>query len=297
VIAWAHGTTGVAETCAPSVLKDPFAISAPPALDQVVANGWVLVATDYIGLGTQGPHAYLVGQPAGRAVLDAVRAARQMPEVDLADKTVVWGHSQGGVAALWSGVLAPSYAPDANVVGVVALSPGSDLPGLIRNLDVVPGGTIFSSYMIQGYSDTYPDVRFDAYVRPTARVLTHELASRCLSEPALVISVLEALLIDKSIWATDPTSGPFGARLRENVPLGPMPAPLLIGQGLADTLVLPTLQAAYVRARCEAGGQVDYRTYAGFGHVDVVGGASPLIPDLLAWTQDRFDGKPASSTC
>lgn len=297
VIAWAHGTTGVDEACAPSLLGDPFAAGATPALEQVVANGWVLVATDYTGLGTEGPHAYLVGQQAGRAVLDAVRAARQMPEVSLASETVVWGHSQGGGAALWTGVLAPAYAPDADVVGVAALAPASDLPGLVGNLDVVPGGSIFASYVIQGYSETYPEVRFDDYVRPAAQILAREMASRCLAEPAVFASVLESLLIDTSIWARDPASGPFGERLRENVPSGPIPAPLLIGQGLGDELVLPAAQAAYVAARCAAGAQVDYRTYAGFDHVGVVGPESPLVPELLAWTQERFDGAPAASTC
>lgn len=297
VIAWAHGTTGVDETCAPSLLNDPFAAGATPALDQVVANGWVMVATDYTGLGTEGPHAYLVGQQAGRAVLDAVRAARQMPEVSLADQTVVWGHSQGGGAALWTGILARAYAPDAHVVGVAALAPASDLPGLVGNLDVVPGGAIFASYVIQGYSETYPDVRFDDYVRPAAQILAREMASRCLAEPAVFSSVVETLVIDKSIWARDPASGPFGERLRENVPSGPIAAPLLIGQGLGDELVLPAAQAAYVAARCATGGQVDYRTYEGFDHVGVVGPGSPLVPELLEWTQARFDGAPAASTC
>lgn len=297
VIAWAHGTTGVDETCAPSVLKDPFSAGAAPALDQVVANDWVLVASDYTGLGTAGPHGYLVGPEAGRAVLDAVRAARQMPEVSLADATVVWGHSQGGGAALWTGILAPIYAPDVNIIGVAALSPASDLPGMVANLDVVTGGAIFASYIIEGYSATYPDVRFDDYVRPTARILVREMASRCLAEPGIMTSIVESLVIDKSIWATDPAGGPFGLRLKENVPSGPIPAPLLIGQGLEDPLVLPAAQEAYVKARCEIGGQVDYRTYEGFEHVDVVQAGSPLVPELVTWTQERFDGKPATSTC
>lgn len=297
VIAWAHGTTGVDESCAPSLLKDPFTAGAMPALDQVIANGWVLVATDYTGLGTKGPHAYLVGEQAGRAVLDAVRAAHQMPELSLADKTVVWGHSQGGGAALWTGILAPAYAPDANVIGVAALAPASDLPGLMNNLDVVKGGAIFGSYIIQGFSDAYPDVRFDDYVRPTARILVREMASRCLSGPEVVSSVLESLVIDKSIWGTAPVSRAFGERLKQNVPSGPILAPLLIGQGLSDQLVLPQAQAAYVAARCQAGGQVDYRTYQGFDHVGVVGANSPLVPELVAWTQERLDGKPAASTC
>lgn len=297
VIAWTHGTTGVNRSCAPSLLKDPFRAGAMPALDEVLAKGWVLVATDYIGLGTAGPHAYLVGPEAGRAGLDAVRAARQLPDLSLAEQIVVWGHSQGGGAALWTGILAPTYAPDANVIGVAALAPASDLLDLVSNLEVMKGGMIFASYIIQGFSDTYPDVRFNDYVRPTARILVREMASRCLAEPAALSSAVESLVIDRSIWSAPPANGPLGARLQENAPSGPILAPLLIGQGLDDDLILPAAQEAYVTARCQAGGQVEYRTYAGADHVGLVAAGSPLVPELLAWTQDRFDGKPASSSC
>jgi hypothetical protein len=61
----------------------------------------------------------------------------------------------------------------------------------------------------------------------------------------------------------DRATGPFGARLKENLPTSPIPAPLLIGQGETDTLVLPAAQAAYVQQRCAQGGKVDYRTYPG----------------------------------
>lgn len=297
VIAWAHGTTGVDQSCAPSLLKDPFAAGAMPGLAEVIANGWIVVATDYSGLGTEPPHAYLVGSQAGRAVLDAVRAARQMTELNIAEQTVVWGHSQGGAAALWTGILAPLYAPDANVIAVAALAPASDLPGLVDNLDVVKGGSIFASFIMQGYSDTYPDVHFNDYIRPTARILAREMASRCLAEPEVFASVIESLVIDKSIWSVRPTNGPFGQRLQENVPTGEIPAPLLIGQGLTDELVLPSAQAAFVQARCQGGWQVDYRTYAGFDHVGVVSANSPLVPELLSWTQDRLDNKPATPNC
>jgi uncharacterized membrane protein HdeD (DUF308 family) len=122
VVAWAHGTTGVPEGCAPSLLENPFSAGAMPALDDAIANGWV-VASDYIGSGTEGPHAYLVGEPTGHAVLDGVRAARQMDQVSLSDQTVVWGHSQGGHAALWAGILTEDYTPDAGVIGVAAIAP------------------------------------------------------------------------------------------------------------------------------------------------------------------------------
>ena len=297
VIAWTHGTTGVDQTCAPSLLENPFEAGAMFNLDQVIANGWVMVATDYIGLGTQGPHAYLIGQDEGRASLDAVRAAHQMPELSLDERTVAWGHSQGGHAALWTGIIAPTYAPDDNVIGVAALAPASDLAGLAGGLGDLTGGEIFASYIIQGYSDHYPDVRFDDYIRPTARIAVREIASRCLAEPEVFVSVATVLVIDKSIWQSEPTTGALGARLAENVPRGTIPMPLLLAQGLTDPLVLPDVQATYAASKCQGGGPVEYRAYEDRGHVGLVAADSPLIPDLIAWTKDRLAGMPATSTC
>jgi uncharacterized membrane protein HdeD (DUF308 family)/alpha-beta hydrolase superfamily lysophospholipase len=296
VIAWSHGTTGVDPNCAPSLLPTGIESGSPNAIDQVISQGWVMVSTDYSGLGTEAPHAYLVGEQAGRSVLDAVRAARQMSELQLSEKTVVWGHSQGGGGALWTGMLASTYAPDTNVIGVAALSPASDLPGLVANLENIDGGAIFASYVIDGYANTYPDVEFTDYIRPTAQLQVREMAGRCLTSEALV-SAIQTFLFDKSIWALDPTTGPFAARLAENIPLGPIEAPLLIGQGAADVLVLPAAQAAYVERRCNAGYAVDYRTYPGEDHISVVQPDSPLIPELIAWTQDRLAGKPPTPTC
>ncbi len=297
VIAWAHGTTGVDRTCAPSLLPTGIESGSPNAIDRVIDEGWVMVSTDYIGLGTSGGHAYLVGEPAGRAVLDAVRAARQIPELDLADdQTVVWGHSQGGGAALWTGVLASTYAPDAGVIGVASLSPASDLTALVGSLDDIAGGAVFASFAIEGYVTAYPDVRFGDYVRPTAQLQVREIASRCLTSVALV-SVIQTFLFDRSIFAVDPLTGPLGTHLAENVPLGPIEAPLLIAQGEADTLIPPGPQAAFVQARCDAGYPVDYRTYPGEDHIGVVESDSALIPELLAWTQDRLDGRPPTPTC
>jgi uncharacterized membrane protein HdeD (DUF308 family)/alpha-beta hydrolase superfamily lysophospholipase len=297
VVAWAHGTTGVVPGCAPSVLEDPFEAGATPALPEVVDKGWVMVATDYVGLGTEGPHPYLIGQGEGRSVLDAVRAARQLEDVDLAERTVVWGHSQGGHAALWAGVLAADYAPDAEVVGVAAMAPASNLPGLVDNLDVVPGGSLFASYIAQAYSEVYDDVAFDDVIRPAARVQAQEIAGRCLAEPGVLVSLVETFLFGGSVFAEDATSGTFGARLAENVPSGAIDAPLLLAQGAADPLVLPAAQDAYVQQRCADGHAVDYRTYPGEDHLSVVADDSALIGDLLQWTQDRFDGVQSASTC
>lgn len=296
VLAWAHGATGIGESCAPSLMTDPFGGGALPGLGQALDNGWVVVATDYTGLGTRGPSPFLIGQGEARSVLDGVRAARHLTTVELGDRTVVWGHSQGGNAALWSGIIAPAYAPDAGVVGVAALAPGTDLRTLAGLWGRGSGGAVFGAYLIQAYADTYPDVRFNDAVRPAARIPTRELAGRCLTAPPLYLSGLSALLAGRSIWAADTATGAFGNRLGQNTPSGPIQAPVLIAQGETDTTVPADVQAGFVRQRC-ATGPVDYRTYPGRDHLGLIAADSPLIPDLLAWTQDRLAGRPPHSSC
>jgi pimeloyl-ACP methyl ester carboxylesterase/uncharacterized membrane protein HdeD (DUF308 family) len=296
VLAWAHGATGIAPGCAPSLLDNPLGSGAMPGLDQALARGWVVVATDYTGLGTAGPHPFLIGQGEARSILDAVRATRRLTAVTVSDRTAVWGHSQGGNAALWTGILAPTYAPDVALIGVAALAPGSQLPDLARRWGEM-GGAIFAAYLIEAYHDTYPDVRFSSYVRPAADLQVHELAQRCLSESKVYLSGISSLLFGQSVWAADPGTGAFGDRLRENIPTGSMPMPVLVAQGQDDSVVPADSQADYVRGRCAAGGRVEYRTYPGRDHVGLIAVDSPLIPDLVQWTQDRLDGRPARSTC
>ena len=124
VIMWEHGTAGIQQKCMPSTVTSPF--EGIPALDAVVNNGWVLVATDYAP-NPHGVHPYIIGQGESRSAVDSVRAARQMPELTLDERAVVWGHSQGGHAALSTGIYGPGYAPDVKLIGTAALAPASNM--------------------------------------------------------------------------------------------------------------------------------------------------------------------------
>jgi pimeloyl-ACP methyl ester carboxylesterase len=295
VIAWTHGTTGVVPGCAPSLLEDPFA--NVPALRQLIDNGWVYVATDYVGLGTSGPHPYLIGEGEARSALDSIRALRQMEGIRVGDETVVWGHSQGGHAALWTGILAPDYAPDVHILGVAAIAPASDLQSLIDAIQATPVGRIMSAFVLRSYAEAYPDVEFDAYVTGWKRWLAGDISDRCLAGREALFSVAESLLAGGSIFASAPTSGPFGERLSENTPNGLLQQPLLIAQGLADDLVRPDVQSRFARGRCDAGEALEYRTYAGRDHLSVVAPDSPLTRDLVQWTRDRLNKIPMSADC
>lgn len=299
VIEWTHGTTGFAEQCAPSLLAEPFESGALLVLPEIIAQGWALVATDYIGLGTAGPHPYLIGVPSAHAALDAVRAARALPDARLGGQTVAWGHSQGGGAALWTGALAKAYAPDVPLAGVAAMAPASNPEVLVANLPKVTGGSIFGAYAVAGYTGLYPDVTFREYIRPGAEVTVRELAGRCLSGPDALASVLVVLGLsrDPEIFARPATEGAFGRRLQENTPPPTIGSPVLIAQGDADGIVTSASQDEFVDQLCAAGQPLDYRTYAGLGHMPLVEPDSPLIRHLLEWTAARFAGDPVAAGC
>jgi alpha-beta hydrolase superfamily lysophospholipase len=296
VLLWEHGTTGIAQQCAPSLLADPLGAGAMPARQAVIDNGWVIVAPDYLGLGTGGPHPYLIGVPTATSSLDAVRAARQIKDLSLGSNTVVWGHSQGGAAALWAGIEVASYAPDVPLLGIAALAPASNPLGLAEYAQNTPVFELFGLFTLVAYSEVYPDVRLDDYLRPSSRTVVNAVVSRCLSEPATFLS-LGALMSGQTLFSRDPATGALATRLQENTPHTPSGIPTFIGQGATDTLINPELQTAFVAGLCDQSQPVDYRIYAGRDHLGIVADSSPMLPDLLSWTLDRFAGVPAPATC
>jgi hypothetical protein len=193
---------------------------------------------------------------------------------------------------------AVEFAPELQVIGVAALAPASDLKGLVQASRASMFGKIVSSYVIVAYSQAYQDVKMDDYVGLGPRLIVGDIAKRCVAGYQTLFSVLETYLLPaEGIFRKDPSSGPLGTRLADNTPTNIVPAPLLIAQGEMDDLVLPEVQNRYVNARCAAGQRIDFRTYPGRDHVSVVAPDSPLAPELIQWTRDRFEGKPAKSTC
>lgn len=298
VVLWDHGTEGADQTCAPTVLPEPLPLVGPiAAMHAELAKGRVLVGPDYAGMGTPGRQGYLIGEDEGRSALDAVRAARQLTELNLGNRVAVWGHSQGGQAALWTGLLAPGYAPDLDIVGVAAAAPAADPGALVTQIQDSLEGKIFGPFVVRAYSETYPEIRAEDYIDPRMWAIYQGVSTRCLPERSTLVSLLTAATMHGSMYRSDLSSGPLHERLAENVPDRPIPAPVFIAQGTADPLVLPQVQDGYVAARCAAGQPVDYRTYAGRDHLSVVTEDSPYIGDLEAWTDERFAGAPARDSC
>ena len=296
VVAFTHGTTGVDSSCAPSNLG-PSYWPAIDGLTRFLRAGDVVVAPDYQGLGTRGPHPYLVGDAEATATLDEVRAARLFAPARAGARFVVWGASQGGQAALFTGQLAASYAPELKLLGVAAAAPATDLQTLFEANRNTPFGRILSAYTIDTWSRVYPQLRIDQVVTPTARPIVRRLARICITEQHgfLAVGVLALALkisyLKQLPWETEPWKG----LIAENTPgHGQIPAPVIITQGDADPLVRPSINAGFAKRLCSKGETVDYRAYPGVKHID----AGPkTAADVAACIAQRFAGRTAPNMC
>jgi len=294
VITWTHGTTGLMQECMPSLVSVPS--EGIPARDRILQHGWVVVATDYAFAEKGGPHPYMMGEGEARSALDAVRAARRMPELTLAARTVVWGHSQGGHAALWTGSVGPRYAPELEILGVAAIAPAADLKSILAmNVEV---DKRLGAYVARAYSRFYPDITFEQALRPEALTAAREMQSLCGFLPPEHPLRIHALASSFQGPALATNENPaLAARLTQNAATNAIAAPVLVAQGLADVVVPPAATEAYVQARCAAGQRLEYWTFEAPDHVSIVRPGTPLDEPLATWTIARFDGKPAANGC
>ena len=295
-----HGTTGIARACAPSItpltsggnidIPDFFGVISP-----FVQAGFVVAATDYQGTGAPGMPSYLVGTVEGRNVLDAARAARALPEVSLADPTFIWGHSQGGHAAAFAAMLAPDYAPDLVIEGVVLAAPAAELSLMVGAIASITTPSDATSFFVMGaysLSQSLPDLALNEILTPAGEATLPLVTSACDSATFAPFTRQPPSTFLRPSGATAP---PWSTTIADQVP-GPLPPaiPVLIVQGLMDTTVPPITTQIFAQGLCKASDTVTLKTYAGADHSGVLAASNA---DVVAWLNARLAGTPAPSTC
>ena len=295
IIAWAHPTTGIVPKCAPSLARVFF--RSIQGLHEMLRRGYVVAATDYPGLGTAGPHPYLVGISEGRAVLDSVRVARLLPGAGGGHTFAVWGHSQGGQAALYAGILARSYAPELHLVGVAAAAPATELGTLLDDDMDTTGGRNITAMTLWSWSRVYG--------APTATVIDSQaslavdrLANECIERFFDVVErrgpskeLAQSFLTVSNFTDLEPWRG----LLSSNTP-GTLPPsiPVFLAQGMKDMLVRPAVTENYMQGLCKAGSAVQWHPVPNSGHLFVARDSAGATID---WIGERFAGLPAPSSC
>jgi hypothetical protein len=287
VLGLAHGTTGLNDTCAPSrstTGRVELIFAGIPAVE----DGWVVVATDYAGLGTPGPHPYLDGPSEGRAVLHGILAAQQLPEAGAGTTVGLQGISQGGHATLWAAELAATEAPTLDVVGAVAAAPAGDLriaADWARSPEATRDSWRNTLAVSVAWSDLY-GVPLDQLLVPEAAALAPRLETECRVEPEV-----QPLRLDV------PISPEWAAMLERNTAgHAPSSAPILYLQGTADPQIPLASARALVDRLCAIGSVVEYRELDGVDHTGALY-AGDRLQAARAWLEGRLTGTPPTDTC
>ena len=294
IIGWAHGSWGVAGKCAIADL--PGLVAATPALTDMLARGHVVAATDYVGFGAGNVHPYLVGESAGRSVIDIVRAARQLGGAG--DRFAVWGESQGGHAALWTGRIAQRYAPELTLVGVAAAAPPTDLVANLTSGGDPSVRAFLTAYTADSWS-RYFGAPLAKLGRPATAGLIRRLAqNNCIeldAKPRLG-TALGVLALRRDLRGVDlGRIEPWAQLARSNsVASTRFAVPLLIAQNPADKIVAPAVTRTFARATCRAGTRVRWVDIVGQGHATSARDSAKVTLD---WIDARFAEAPAPNDC
>ncbi len=333
VVVWAHGTTGTAENCGPSQQVNPvqplneyFLIGGNsatdyglPAVDRFVRDGYVVVGTDYQGLGGGGTHQYMVTTTQAHDVIDAIRAAGAMPETGAGKRAVIYGWSQGAGAVVTAAGL-PDYIAKTGtafdgieLVGAVAMAP----PDVAATVTSMPTDEASAQKMIDQLESSFSGAFNFSHVAMTfwampaafsnlqltdiftpegAQVMNRVMTGKCIHALADTLnytygasykSLLRPQAQNALAWAKALVAGSVP-------PVKPI-APVIVYYGKDDTTVPPVMGELYQAQMCKIGGNVARVQLEGNQtHYTTPPVAEPLF---TAWIEGRFAGKPAENGC
>lgn len=292
LIAWAHGTVGIGDDCAPS--RNARSARDRTYLDHWLGEGYAIVATDYQGLGAPGPHPYLNSRAAAYSILDAIQAV-QGDRFGIADAVLLVGQSQGAGAAFATAGYAQDYAPGLDIRGTVATG--------IPNLSAVPAGAAgdedrvdrviaYLLYIASAAQQIDPKYDPAAVLTDRAMPLFERAADTCVVD--MFGAVVEAGLTRANTFKTDFWRHYALMLTHAGYPTLHIPTPLFIGTGAEDVDTPASMQKALIDAACAAGSTIEAHVYAGLDHSGTV---NRSFADSRLFARRVMAGEAIAATC
>lgn len=294
IVAWAHGTTGMADICAPSWQSRSYRDAQ--YLNKWLSEGFAIVATDYQGVGTPGPHPYLKTRPAAYSVLDSIRAVLG-GGFGVSNKILLVGQSQGGGAAFATAGFAPDYAPDLNIRGTVAtgvpyLSEKTLSKPPTKDPNKVDPTLAYILYI--GLTLQQTDSSLKASDMFSARALPVFELARTTCIAALERNVTSAALTPATTTLPGFRKAGAAALPSFTYPTLKLAQPIFIGTGAMGKDVQPEDQLSLVKDSCEAGSTVEAHLYSGLDQGQTVNAS---LKDSLPFVKKVMAGEAITPIC
>jgi pimeloyl-ACP methyl ester carboxylesterase len=291
VIAWAHGTSGVARSCAPSLMKDLE--YGEEGLMPMVAAGFAVVATDYAGLGTPGPHQYDNKVPQANDVIYSIPAAHAAV-TDLGPKWVAIGHSQGGIA-VWGVAELEARLQDPDYAGAISVAGDMNYEAYeahdAQAFDAVTD--LYWPFTAFGIKASYPSFDVTRMLTPPALARYRDVTSKgCWYYAYAAMKEIGRRRAVKKTWNQAPEVSRYNADNRSAI--RPIQGPLMVLAGDDDKSVAIVNIEAGVEEACARGLPIEFVHLPGLDH-------DPLMQNTTAqqldWVRDRLNGKPWVGNC
>jgi len=281
VIAWAHGATGVARPCAPSLMRN---VGHGPFLSMYVTLGYAVVATDYTGLGTNFRNAFLDAQSNATDVIGSVSAARAaVPQ--LGAKWIVIGEGEGSLAAV-AVAERQNEIHDAGYLGSIAISGLADAKEVFAHSTQAPASSMFLAY---GIKTVYPQFQVTDMLTEKALALYQQIQQNCAETAVAQLPAAETL---RPGWDNNEFVKQYFARniLGQTQTRGA----ILVISADADRTVPVTIAAPLIARMCKQGDRVQWERYPDVDPARVIGDSAR---DQITWIEARFAGRPAPANC
>jgi pimeloyl-ACP methyl ester carboxylesterase len=293
LIAWAHGTVGVADVCAPS--NNPRSERDTKYLSHWLAQGYAVVASDYQGLGTPGGHPYLATRPEAYSVLDSIRAVQADPSLKLSKSVVLVGQSQGGGGAFATAGEAATYAPEIDIRGTVATGTPyftADTAPAVRDPNAVSGVFAYSLYIMYLVEKADPAFKIADYISEKAKPVMESTRTQCLMSTWKMIE--DQGINQANAFVKDPTP-----EMTKQFPLMTystlkLKGPVFMGTGGKDADVPPPGQTRLFNDACKAGSVIEHKVYAKLDHSGTVNGS---LEDSTPFVKKAFAGESIEGNC
>ncbi|WP_073695275.1 prolyl oligopeptidase family serine peptidase [Mycobacterium sp. ST-F2] len=244
VIAWAHGTVGLGDDCTPSA--QPRSARDNEYLSHWLSEGYVVVGSDYTGLGTPGLMSYLNSVATAHAIIDSVIAAHHM-NLPLSPKWALVGQSQGGAAAVASARWATEFSKGSGLDyrGVVATGTPANIddviitagPDMVLPPGLGPIASAYTAYILAGFRELRPDV--NSVLTPAGLTAANQAETLCTAPLSAAVAGLTPPQFFSAPLASLP--GMRGALADfMGTPVTGYDRPIFLGVGLKDRDVPPS---------------------------------------------------------
>jgi pimeloyl-ACP methyl ester carboxylesterase len=291
VIAWAHGTSGVARMCAPSLMKDIEYGSE--GLMPMVAAGFAVVATDYAGLGTPGPHQYDDKIPQANDVVYSVPAAHAAVP-SLGRRWVAIGHSQGGVA-VWGVAELEAKLNDPSYRGAISVAGDMSYEGFEAH-DARDFATITNMYWpltAFGVKASYPSFDVARMLSPPLLARYQDMTTKgCWYYDYAAAAEIGHQAAVRPGWNAAPELARYNRDSRSADKR--IRGPLMVLAGDDDLSVNFTNIKAGVAQACSHHLPIEFVHRPGLDHDPLMDKTTGL---QLDWTRARLAGRPWRSNC